>query len=159
MQGKSQKVFHSNIKLIKNSFIFQQKREHQEVLSNHGLVPALNMLLCSPHADVQLPALQCLANLVFNNENIARMVVNSSYNHRSMLQQIVILMDRNRKIEMQLAAARCVTYLYRCKVLDEDNENIILYKALPCVVITNKIKIEFDCILNSEILYSLGPND
>jgi hypothetical protein len=45
-------------------------REQQSILAAHGAVRALAGLLSSPHADVQLPALKCLAYMVFGNEQV-----------------------------------------------------------------------------------------
>ena len=45
-------------------------REQQSILAAHGAVRALAGLLASAHADVQLPALKCLAYMVFGNEQV-----------------------------------------------------------------------------------------
>ncbi len=91
---------------------------------------------------VHLPALQCLAFLVIGNDGVAAAVATcgggggdseGSGGGDTMLQRIVALMERSRPIETQLAAARCITYLYRCGIL-EDKDDVILYKVLPCVV-------------------------
>ncbi len=87
---------------------------------------------------VHLPALQCLAFLVIGNDGVAAVVAScggggGSNANDSMLRRVVALMDRSRPIETQLSAARCVTYLYRCGVIEE-GDDVILYKALPCVV-------------------------
>ena len=79
----------------------------QNVLASRGLIEALDEAIKSPLADIQLPALQCVAFLVVNNRDIANVI------KTKMLPRIVRLMDRNKKPEMQLAAARCVTYLFR----------------------------------------------
>ena len=42
-------------------------------------------------------------------------------------------MGRNQRVEMQLHAARCITFLYRCGQLSE-NDPRVLYRALPTVV-------------------------
>jgi hypothetical protein len=47
-------------------------REQQNILAGYGAVRALAGLLVSPHADVQLPALKCLAYMVFGNEQVSR---------------------------------------------------------------------------------------
>jgi hypothetical protein len=47
-----------------------KSREQQNVLAGHGAVRALAGLLASPHTDVQLPALKCLAYMVFGNEQV-----------------------------------------------------------------------------------------
>ena len=53
-------------------------REHQTILANHGSVRAVNALLCSPYADVQLPALQWLTYLMFSNEQVSIQFKNQS---------------------------------------------------------------------------------
>ena len=53
-------------------------REHQTILANHGSVRAVNALLCSPYADVQLPALQWLTYLMFSNEQVSFQFKNQS---------------------------------------------------------------------------------
>ena len=58
----------------------------------------------------------------------------------TMLRRVVALMDRGKPIETQLAAARCATYLYRCGVLREEDD-VVLYKVLPCVVSANSIRV------------------
>ena len=117
-------------------------------------MPALTGLLCSPHESVQLPALQCLATFVYNSEPVAKLIQeqdlnstppppsasspqssssSSSPSSPSAIRQIVRLMERDRKVDTQLAAARCMTYLYRCRVMEEEDQRIT-FKALPCVV-------------------------
>ena len=54
-------------------------REHQTILANHGSVGAVNALLCSPYADVQLPALQWLAYLMFSNEQVHQLINRNTY--------------------------------------------------------------------------------
>ena len=45
-------------------------QEQQNILAGHGAVRALAGLLAVPHQDVQLPALKCLAYMVFGNEEV-----------------------------------------------------------------------------------------
>lgn len=109
-------------------------RDHQTTLAGQGAVTALHTLLASPHPDVQLPALQCLAYLVFGNEAVAAVVAASTLDDgHALLDSVVSLMERHRKTEMQLAAARVITYLYRCGVLSDSDPRVV-YKALPTVV-------------------------
>merc|ERR1719412_3440937 len=127
-------------------------REHQTILANHGSVRAVNALLCSPHSDVQLPALQWLAYLMFSNEQVSALVISSSYEGHSLIDLVVSLMSRNQRVEMQLHAARCVTFLYRCGQLSE-NDPRVLYKALPTVVrLTQKHECVETRILAAETL-------
>ena len=72
------------------------------------------MLLLSPLPDVQLLALQCLAFLVYGNSTVASLVVESSLEDgQTLVESVVALMERNRRPEMQLAAARIICYLNR----------------------------------------------
>jgi hypothetical protein len=48
-----------------------QTTESQEMLSTHGAVFSLTALLCSPHRKVQMPALSCLAKIIFQNKGVA----------------------------------------------------------------------------------------
>ncbi|CAB4061005.1 ARMC8 [Lepeophtheirus salmonis] len=110
-----------------------KSREHQNILATHSLVNYLHTLLCSPLSDVQLPALQCLAYLIFNNDHVAKIASNSSYKGVMLIDWIVTFLNRDKKVEIQLAAARCLSYLNRCGILQDDDPKI-LYKALPCVI-------------------------
>ena len=75
---------------------------------------AIHLLLLSPLPDVQLPALQCLAFLVFGNPTVASVVAASALEDgHSLVDAVVTFMDRHHKVEMQLAAARVVSYLNR----------------------------------------------
>ena len=59
-------------------------------------------------------ALQCLAFLVYGNSTVASLVVDSALEDgQTLVESVASLMDRNKKIEMQLAAARVVCYLNR----------------------------------------------
>jgi hypothetical protein len=93
----------------------------------------LSTLLASPFSDVQLPALQCLAFLTYGNESVVNTVANTYFKGRSITEEIVHLLDRNHRSEMQLAAARCLTNLHRGGAYS-DTDPVIVYKALPCLV-------------------------
>ena len=88
--------------VLQNSFYFQ------------GAVTAIHLLLLSPLPDVQLPALQCLAFLVYGNPTVASVVAASTLEDgHSVVEAVVTFMDRHHKVEMQLAAARVISYLNR----------------------------------------------
>ena len=113
--------------------IFPQTAKHQNTLIEVNVIPTLNLLLCTPNENVQLPALQCLSCLVFNNEDAALQVSRSSYNGRHLIGDIVSLTERNQGTQMQLAGAKCLTYMCRCGIIDDRNPTI-LFKVLPCLV-------------------------
>jgi len=70
--------------------------------------------------------------LDFEN-NVAHFVFVYSYGGKSMPDLLVLLMSRDKPSEMQLAAARCVTYLHRAGALTAEDPKI-LYRTLPCLV-------------------------
>lgn len=109
-------------------------QDHQTSLTSLGAVNALHLLLLSQLPDVQLPALQCLAFLVYGNETVASVMAASTLEDgQPILEAVVNLMERHQKAEMQLAAARVITYLNRCDVLEDEDPKVV-YKALPTVV-------------------------
>jgi len=113
-----------------------KRREHQDVLSRHGLVRALDHLLRSQRPGVRLPALQCLSFLVVGNERVASEVAEAGCageEPSAMLVRVANLLDRAGRPDTQLAAARCLTYLYRCGALDDQDE-VVQYRVLPCLV-------------------------
>lgn len=56
-----------------------------------------------------------------------------SYGGKSVPDILVSLMARDKSSEMQMAAARCVTYMHRAGALSAEDPKI-LYKTLPCLV-------------------------
>lgn len=46
---------------------------------------------------------------------------------------LVGLMARDRPSEMQMAAARCITYMHRAGAVSAEDPKI-LYRTLPCLV-------------------------
>lgn len=57
----------------------------------------------------------------------------SSYDGKCETEHLVTFMARDRPVEMQLSAARCLTYLHRAGAISADDGKI-LYKTLPCLV-------------------------
>lgn len=91
-----------------------KQHEHQTTLTSQGAVSGLHHLLLTKLPDVQLPALQCLAFMVFGNPTVASVVAASTLEDgQALVNAVVALMDRHHKGEMQLAAARVITYLFR----------------------------------------------
>lgn len=105
----------------------------QNVLFANGAVQALAALLDSPHDKVRMPVLRCLGNLCFQNQEISLAVAKTSHQGKSIPDMLINLMGRDKPTEMQLAAARCVTYIHRAGALTADDPKI-LYRTLPCLV-------------------------
>ncbi|PSN52717.1 Armadillo repeat-containing protein 8 [Blattella germanica] len=107
--------------------------DNQNLLCNQGAVPALAALLCSPHYKVQMPSLRCLANMCFQNQKVSAVVATSSFGGKSVPDLLVGLMARDKPSEMQMAAARCITYMHRAGAVSAEDPKI-LYRTLPCLV-------------------------
>ncbi|KAK7580633.1 hypothetical protein V9T40_001262 [Parthenolecanium corni] len=107
--------------------------EHQTMLWDEGAVFSLAALLSSPHYAVLMPTLSCLAALCHENKAVAQSVASASFGGKSVPDLLVALMARDKPTDMQLAGAKCLTYLYRADAMTADDSKI-LYKALPVLV-------------------------
>ncbi|XP_070387371.1 armadillo repeat-containing protein 8-like isoform X4 [Dermacentor albipictus] len=107
--------------------------DHQNYLCAHGAVPALTALLCSPVYKVQLPSLRCLTHMCYQNPKVSQALVVSSYGGRTVPDILVTLMARDKPTEMQLAAAKCMTFLSRAGAVHSEDPRIV-FKALPTLV-------------------------
>ncbi|XP_012254525.2 armadillo repeat-containing protein 8-like isoform X2 [Athalia rosae] len=110
--------------------------EEQNALSRGGAVSALAAQLDSPLADVQLPALACLANMCYQNHSVSALVAAATTNNsqgRGVPVALGQLMGRERSPLVQLEAARCVAYMHRAGALSSTDPRVV-YRALPCLV-------------------------
>lgn len=107
--------------------------ENQNLLCAQGAVQTLAALLCSPHYKVQMPSLHCLANMCFQNSNVSAVVATASFGGKSVPDILVGLMARDKPSQMQMSAAKCVTYMHRAGAISAEDPKI-LYKTLPCLV-------------------------
>ncbi|XP_047351941.1 armadillo repeat-containing protein 8-like [Vespa velutina] len=111
--------------------------EEQNALSKGGAVETLAMQLDSPLADVQLPALACLANMCYQNHMVSAMVAAATTSNtlRGKLVPVALgqLMGRERSSLVQLEAARCIAYMHRAGALPSTDPRVV-YRALPCLV-------------------------
>nr|CAD7397305.1 unnamed protein product [Timema poppensis] len=107
--------------------------ENQNLLCGQGAVQTLAALLCSPHYKVQMPCLLCIANMCYKNNKVSGEVASSSFGGKSVPDLLVCLMARDKPSEMQMAAAKCVTYMHRAGALSAEDPKI-LFKTLPCLV-------------------------
>lgn len=107
--------------------------EHQILLSNNGAIQAIAVLLTSSAPRVQLPTLKCLAQLCYQNEKVSKVVTTTSFGGKTIPDILVSLMARDKKVEMQLAAAKCLTLISRAGAVKAEDPRI-LYKTLPTLV-------------------------
>lgn len=118
-----------------------QTYNEQIPLFRAGAVPLLSRLITSPYLSVKRPALKSLAGLCFTNRQVSDSVCSTLYNDQSVPDILTSLTSRARPVEIQLSAARCLTYLHRSGSLEATDPRIE-YKALPCLVRLSKP--EFD---------------
>ncbi|ESO98508.1 hypothetical protein LOTGIDRAFT_201652 [Lottia gigantea] len=106
---------------------------HQNILCSNGIVAAVAPLLNYNIYKVQMPTLKCIAVVCYRNEMVSRAVASATFNGEPIPSLLVKLMARNKTSEMQMASAKCLTYLYRSGGLTADNPLIPL-KTLPTLV-------------------------
>ncbi|XP_061698637.1 armadillo repeat-containing protein 8 isoform X2 [Syngnathoides biaculeatus] len=107
--------------------------EHQTVLFNHGAIQNIAPLLISPSYKVRMQALRCFSVLAYENTQVSMTLVNVLVDGELLSQVFVRMMQRDQPIEMQLTAAKCLTYMCRAGAIRTDDSCIVL-KTLPCLV-------------------------
>uniref|UniRef100_A0A8D3DBT9 Armadillo repeat-containing protein 8 n=1 Tax=Scophthalmus maximus TaxID=52904 RepID=A0A8D3DBT9_SCOMX len=107
--------------------------EHQTVLFNHGAIQNIAPLLTSPSYKVRMQALKCFSVLAYENTQVSMTLVNVLVDGELLSQVFVRMMQRDQTIEMQLTAAKCLTYMCRAGSIRTDDSCVVL-KTLPCLV-------------------------
>nr|XP_046259053.1 armadillo repeat-containing protein 8 isoform X1 [Scatophagus argus] len=107
--------------------------EHQTVLFNHGAIQNIAPLLISPSYKVRMQALKCFSVLAYENTQVSMTLVNVLVDGELLSQVFVRMMQRDQPVEMQLTAAKCLTYMCRAGAIRTDDSCIVL-KTLPCLV-------------------------
>lgn len=107
--------------------------EHQTVLFNHGAIQNIAPLLISPSFKVRMQALKCFSVLAYENTQVSMTLVNVLVDGELLSQVFVRMMQRDQPIEMQLTAAKCLTYMCRAGAIRTDDSCVVL-KTLPCLV-------------------------
>jgi len=109
-------------------------QEHQNLLVTSGLLQSLSHVLASPTPEVQLAALQCLAEVVNSNETVCGAVLTCTGREgKHLVAQVVQYTGRENGGLIQLAAARILTHLYRGGGTQQV-EGVVTYRVVPCLV-------------------------
>uniref|UniRef100_A0A671SZN7 Armadillo repeat-containing protein 8 n=1 Tax=Sinocyclocheilus anshuiensis TaxID=1608454 RepID=A0A671SZN7_9TELE len=116
-----------------NFFFSIEIIEHQTVLFNHSAIQNIAPLLISPSDKVRMQALKCFSVLAYENTQVSMTLVNVLVDGEQLSQVFVRMMQRDKPIEMQLTAAKCLTYMCRAGAIRTD-DNCIILKTLPCLV-------------------------
>ncbi|XP_013881196.1 armadillo repeat-containing protein 8 isoform X2 [Austrofundulus limnaeus] len=107
--------------------------EHQTVLFNHGAIQKISPMLFSPSYKVRMQALKCFSVLAYENTQVSATLVNVLVDGELLTQVFVKMMQRDQPVEMQLTAAKCLTYMCRAGAIKTDDSCVVL-KTLPCLV-------------------------
>lgn len=105
----------------------------QNELCTIGTPALLASLLFVQNFSVRIPVLTCLASMCWNNQNTAGIIVNTAYKDVKIPTYLATLISRDKPIEMQLEAARCLTNMHRAGAIPA-HDPIITYRTLPCLV-------------------------
>ncbi|XP_050334925.1 armadillo repeat-containing protein 8-like [Bactrocera neohumeralis] len=107
-----------------------QTNEDQLRLLHAGTLQILSRMICYDNEDIQIPALRCLSCMCYSNRSVADNICVISFQGRSLPDILNSLTSRLFPAEIQLIAARCLTYIYRSGTLPS-TDNRISQKALP----------------------------
>uniref|UniRef100_A0A8C4T481 Armadillo repeat containing 8 n=1 Tax=Erpetoichthys calabaricus TaxID=27687 RepID=A0A8C4T481_ERPCA len=83
--------------------------------------------------NVQMQALKFFSVLAYENPQVSITLVNVLVDGELLSQVFVRMMQRDKSIEMQLTAAKCLTYMCRAGAI-RTTDNCIVLKTLPCLV-------------------------
>lgn len=82
---------------------------------------------------MQIAALNWLAQMCFQNETVSAIIVNENCDSKTIPDILVSMMSQEKTNEMQLTAAKCMTYLHRSGALTSEDKRVV-YKTLPTLV-------------------------
>uniref|UniRef100_A0A8D8ZJE1 Armadillo repeat-containing protein 8 n=4 Tax=Cacopsylla melanoneura TaxID=428564 RepID=A0A8D8ZJE1_9HEMI len=114
----------------------------QNMVCEEGGVPLLATLLCSPHFPVLISTLKFVASLSHQNPNVSLDIVNASFDGKSVPDLLVQLMARDQPSQMQLIAAKCITFLHRASAIPATDPKV-MFKTLPCLVCLSKAQYDW----------------
>ncbi|XP_055383782.1 armadillo repeat-containing protein 8-like [Condylostylus longicornis] len=104
----------------------------QMILCQAGAIPFLARMMSSNLSALQIPALKSLAAMCFTNRAVSDIVCVTSFEGVSLPDILTSLLSRILDPDIQLGAARCLTYIHRSGTLPPSDLRIV-YKTLPCL--------------------------
>lgn len=105
----------------------------QNALSAAGAPAILARILAVRNFSVTIPVVTCLSAMCWNNPLVAVDIINASCRDIKLPYYLATLVSRERPIEMQLEAAKCLTNLHRAGAIPS-YDPIITHRTLPCLV-------------------------
>ncbi|XP_016886640.2 armadillo repeat-containing protein 8-like, partial [Cynoglossus semilaevis] len=73
-----------------------------------------------------MQALKCFSVLAYENTQVSMTLMNVLVDGERLAQVFVKMMQRDQPIEMQLTAAKCLTYMCRAGAIGTDDNCIVL---------------------------------
>lgn len=110
-----------------------ETKQQQHLLIECGAIPIFSCLLTSNVSNVQLSALKFFTVLCYENREACKILLNTIYIDRNLCEIIGTYLSRDKPIEIQLYAAKCITNLCRCDVVEYKNA-LIQFKTLPTLI-------------------------
>jgi len=107
--------------------------DHQAMLSEAGIIPALAPWLQFEKPTVILPILCCYSALVLDNEILATSVCETFLGNVKVKDLLINLLSRDKADEIQLAAAKCLANFYRAGSM-QVTDDVIHSKVLSTFV-------------------------
>lgn len=86
---------------------------------------------------VRLAALNWLAQLCHDNVDVSALVACETYSGRALLDMLFEMMGQNNTYEMQLYAAKCMTFIYRSNAI-YSSDSRLLFRTLPTLIMLCK---------------------
>lgn len=113
--------------------------DHQNIMKDLGAIPLIAAFIyeTSNPYQVRLAALNWLANLCSQNRSVSLLVASEIYSGRNMLDMLHEMMGQKNTNEMQLLAAKCMTYIYRSNGI-YSSDHRLLYRTLPTLIMLCK---------------------
>ncbi|XP_022910003.1 armadillo repeat-containing protein 8-like isoform X2 [Onthophagus taurus] len=107
----------------------------QNSLCSVGAPQILASVLAIPNTEIRVAVLKCLSAMCFENRTVASEVAGatSRYGSVQVLNLLTSLVSRDKPVEMQLEAAKCLTNIYRAGAI-QSSDQIITFRTLPCLV-------------------------
>ncbi|CAH0546237.1 unnamed protein product [Brassicogethes aeneus] len=105
----------------------------QSALCQVGAPAVLSDLLAIENCSVRVPVMSCLASMCWNNQAVASEIVNTQCKDIKIPNYLANLISRDRPVDMQLEAAKCLTNLHRAYAI-YPFDPIITHRTLPCLV-------------------------
>ncbi|XP_037808623.1 armadillo repeat-containing protein 8-like [Lucilia sericata] len=114
------------------SLLCQTRRDQTDLL-NACAIPNLVRLINIKNVHLQVPVLQCLCCMAFENRSVSDIICVTSFQGRTLLDTLNSYISRSFSAQIQLCSAKCITYIYRSGTLLSSDFRI-LHRTLPCLV-------------------------